>query len=1515
MTQTQYDIIKAEIRAIEQKYLNSAMDIISDYKNENKTKIDYKRRQIYELLQNADDCYSITDPHITVKIELRGNLLIIQNTGIPFTARGICSLMHTDASSKYEGTIGCKGLGFRSVLNWAKHIVIYTKDFFVDFSEQRAKDRLEYYKEITTANFSEELARIDRTAILTAAEVYDSPEEIKRWLDNDFSTSIVLDCEDEYVEEIKNQLLNLKFEELLFLKHINNIFIKIGDKVRKIESIKTSVSCTIQEEEDISEWRLWERSGEIVQKNGTTKKYELIIAYNEDEDSRSKIREEGVLYSYFKTDIPMSFPFLIHGTFELTSERNSLVKDNELNMAILEHLVEFIGEVGESLAKNDEKCDYEALKFLLPDKNLGQLDREYKFSEKLKAKIKEYKILPTIKNEYISIKEDPKYSELEFDKILFPETFTTLLKKADEEFVEDFLRGELDFYSSEEATLLINKDSEYYVHNNTNCELIALYYEQYLSYNPFAKFAPQLFVDSKGDLITGKDVKIFTSNSSQRFDLPNWSKMHFINSKLEKELTQRLQIHGRIFADKLKAFNVVEYSFNRVFGELVAQSKDDIDKTRQTLLWLFRYWQDNNFALPPSALDGTDIRLISRNSEIVASSKCYLGGEYDNGVGERLTGFIDNAVYVGSPEILGLHGYNLEDIKTFFEYLGVKKYPSIEVSKLDSEEQKRYIEYNSRKHKYLFDIYSNSYTHQDFFYGYSKEICVSYVKDLHKIISNANFEDIICWVLDDPKLYECVVNKCEVSNLSVMKGRPYRSQAYREVKRSYMSSWIRMIFCETEWLPTMSGQKVVVGDCTINAHKLTPILEVLDIDYVKLIETSRKSRKEIELLFEKIGIAEDIQDLTPKKIYQILFQLYTNRMDPSITKPIYTKLNLKYKSETVEDLISNNSEYDKFKAEGGVLTELNGKYEYKSVKEAYYVDKKIYSEDILSNYPILVLNKRAGAAKIQKMFCVQPINTIGEINVEFNEHPLNIQYQKEFQRILPYLYAKRLSVDSKNKEFNALKAVKIILVNNAVTKYKISDIDKTGVLQDYELIYKDKIAYIKVPDYLNTVNELKDVLKFRSAVAEVITTVLDVDGDKDAFMVILACKSTKEAEEYFIENGDDNLATVNLAKEKFSFQINREEEFWNAIENAKGTSLADKKVLCEMFLTEFDYDNLNSVENGSKIIKLFKELGINVQEFNQYAFDLIDLQPYYKEQMRQIKLKYREQYLIYLLTQTVSPITNLDEYKLKKQEYDEVTFAVPNSINAQLEKIFENQLRVSMNVLDTVQGNISELVEKLENNTHAKDPQSPHIEVIEPKDADEETDFEAIDAQISSAANNSTQKIELSLLNPSTKTKKLNGKSGGNYDSVTTKTKEKHGFIAECKVYHTLQTLYGESGSVVWVSGNGFRANANLGGDDSLGYDIWYTDLEGNKRYVEVKGSSSNHIEFVLTKNELEFAMQHPDEYEVWYIKFSGDEPSEPYELGNLLKMDEDESFFHNSRFSVESSEFKIRATYSKSDS
>lgn len=78
---SQIELIKNEIEKVKNKYIGNVLEIISDYKKENETKNDYKGRQLYELLQNADDSFIDDCNDIDVKIKLHGNKMIFKNTG------------------------------------------------------------------------------------------------------------------------------------------------------------------------------------------------------------------------------------------------------------------------------------------------------------------------------------------------------------------------------------------------------------------------------------------------------------------------------------------------------------------------------------------------------------------------------------------------------------------------------------------------------------------------------------------------------------------------------------------------------------------------------------------------------------------------------------------------------------------------------------------------------------------------------------------------------------------------------------------------------------------------------------------------------------------------------------------------------------------------------------------------------------------------------------------------------------------------------------------------------------------------------------------------------------------------------------------------------------------------------------------------------------------------------------------------------------------------------------------
>lgn len=1503
------DDIRKAIENIKEKYSRDAIDIISDYNNENETKIDYRRRQIYELLQNADDCHTDKCSEISVKFELSDNILIIQNTGKPFDARGTISLMHPNASSKYEDTIGCKGLGFRAVLNWAKKICIYTKEFAVEFSEQNAIEQLQYYKEHSDSDNIAELERIDRVAILSSATINNDATEISKWLDEGFSTSIILYCDDEYTEVIQNQLKELQFEELLFLKHIRTIDIVSPKANRNIEAVNENGYFLIQEQNRLSEWIVWSKSGVIPQDNGSEKNYELIIAYNNDEQAREKIRKDGVLYSYFKTEIPMPFPFLVHGTFELTSERNSLIKESKNNEFLLEYLVDFISEKGSDLAVSSEKCDYSALKFLLPAQSLHFLDKEYSFTAKLKDKIKNYKLFPTINGTYISIEDNPKYSEYRFDKYVSPTTFSNLIKYCDDATVSAYIRElGINFYYDRECVELINADADFYTQSGTNVELIKLYYKQYTHSN----IAPKILVDSEGHRITEDDIAVF-NNADNRFPLPTWSEMRFIDNKLEKALRDYWVCSPRRLMEILASYGCKEYSFDRVLGELISQSKSDKNKVTDLLRWLYDGWINNNCSFE-SSLTNVNVRLLSREGEIVLSSKCFFGKEYNNNVGERIVSYLKDAVFVADCETLGLPKEDLQSVKTFLSQLGVEFFPKIESRKLEWPEFYEYKNYNSAIYTML-SSGLDRYTHDELFAQgrYRNSIEVADIDGLNDILANANYVDILYWILNDRNLYYHLVSKNEVDDCSNMTGCPYKKQYSRRIGKDQMRSWLRRKFSETEWLPTKNGRKVNCNNCTLASHELSPMIEILDIDYTKITNVfGRTSKKEVEALLENLGVAEDVVDLPYDKIYEILLKLPDMDSDGLIGKPLYAKLNRHFDSAETNILTTNNKTYNKFMKEGRVLANVNGKLQYRPIGEVYYVGRKIYSDDILKDYPTIVLPRRAGDDKIQQLFGVRSIKDIGAIKVIEVKHILNDEFQTEYQKLLPYIYAKRIGTDTKNIALSKLKSSKIILVKEARTEHDISGIIKEGTLKDYELIYSEGVAYIKVPELIVSMSELRNQIKFNSAAAEIITTILDLDGDKTAFSKIFECASPTEIETHFRENDEQTFSVLNQAKEKFNQQIDKCFEFWNALATTLSRDIEDiKKQFGTLLPVDFDYNKINDITNLELIIDLFKKVGINVDDYNSNAYEHITLKPYFDKQFREFKVKYRNKYLCYFAKDLLGQGLYKEDFEIREKRYDfYVLDDVPmtNSIYFDFIPELEKEFGVKFTDIQNEDEDYKTYLLKL--SSRPQPEVAPLKQSETSSNVSETIDYVALNADIASQTDGSTvsPKLAASDVNGGSNGGSNGTRHGGAYDGKTSIAKETDGFIAESKVYNTLLAMIKGNGSVEWVSGNGWKAQKAIQVDDSCGYDMKYIDENGHQHYVEVKGTSSENLEFILTKNEFNFAQSHKEQYELWFVFIKDGKAGTPYELGNIFMFNDGEDFFNNQVFSVEYHQFMLKA-------
>lgn len=137
------------------------------------------------------------------------------------------------------------------------------------------------------------------------------------------------------------------------------------------------------------------------------------------------------------------------------------------------------------------------------------------------------------------------------------------------------------------------------------------------------------------------------------------------------------------------------------------------------------------------------------------------------------------------------------------------------------------------------------------------------------------------------------------------------------------------------------------------------------------------------------------------------------------------------------------------------------------------------------------------------------------------------------------------------------------------------------------------------------------------------------------------------------------------------------------------------------------------------------------------------------------------------------------------------------------------------------------------------------------------------------------------------------------------------GAFAERLVYDQMRSNYND---VVWVSENAKKDGVNPDGIGGMGYDLKYTNANGKTAYVEIKSAAGSNITFVITENELNFAEEHSNQYEVILVtSVMNDEERKIYQISNLFNYAEGEDSFCNSKFSISGDSYTVRCRVSNS--
>ena len=1533
--------VEKEVEKIRKAYIDSVHRLNSDNGTAESFSKDYDGRQICELLKNAEE--QVKSGNGAVKIVLSGNKLTVYNTGEPFSAKGFISILYVCDSPKEhltEKTIGYKGIGFRSVLNWTDEIKITSAGLTLEFSENIAE---ETYNSILSQVENREEYEHDykktyncKVPVLVCPKINSAPSKL-----DGYDTVIEFTCFDTVIANVKEQINELKPEVLLFLKKIKTIELEIDDEKRKFikddignsKKILTVDYCGTKEN-DVYEYDFFTEEGEFEDKY-----YEISIGY----DRKRKTSGE-VLYSYFKTNVEISFPAFIHATFELTSNRNELLSNNNYNEELTKKLASKLAETAVKISQLDieeEQATYEPLKLLLTNSIDFSL-RQYNFEELINDAIKISPVFPTIKNTYISLKDDPFYSETRFDQILYPGTFSTLLKKSEDITIQRYIISEakLDFYDNDQFRSLLNTDiaaSRYSCEQK--CKLIKLIIH---SPNICGK-GITLLEDLDGNIISSDDNVYVQPSATDRFTAPNWPwlKVKFLNEEMRQILLAGIEQSS--IDSTFRDFKLVRYRFNTLIGKIISDLNKNKtrDNVYDVLKWLFNFYctpKSETEETGERDLGTTKIPVICRENKISLANEAYFGSEYGNKIGEKIISSYDKEHFL-FYDLFGSSDRQM--VIGFYEWIGVAHFPRIvEYSIEDSKEKERYSNFNfySLNREYL-----GEYSKNIFFHYYILSLKVFFFEHFEEIVQSVDFYEIICWFLSDKTAKEYIDSPYEVNKQSIMKYKGQRERIERNIYSDSLASFARFFLTTKNWIQ-IDGNFFDAGHCCLEEIKLKGVIESPKID----IENIKKycpsvSISEVNGLLGKIGISESFSDLKTDVKYELLLKLPELDKECKYGKSIYNKM----KGTANRVLMEGGPNYHKFISEGKVLVSINDEKKYVSVKEAKYTPNKLYGEKILKELPMLVYDYRQG--RVKDLFGVELLGDIHPtISDEIINPEVNKQFASNFEEFKVYVLAYRLIASGAGTDSLKLKRLNIILANSIKVNFPIDDDVRSVQLGNYETVYlngsdgeKNSIAYIKIPDNCYLYTEIENNPYFADAVAEIVSTVLNLSGDLTFFSSLFSSSHERRKNILINTRGEEILDFIEKAKEKLKVVFDNKQEFWISVANAKKNHLQDNATVIDIidslgiandWENKFNYDKINSLENIPYLIDLFNILNIDVDEYNRQTSDKIDITEYYQRKFNNLKTELQEKYLIYIFNKYKTE-KNFEQFEKDKYNYTSFRINIKNSVKESIEVKFEEAFGVTCSELRSIKGDSVDNI-KEEKKKNYQDyskllkkytPERLDLYLLfdcldklvtedEDKDPTKEKPKKSLKEMVSDAKkladqpdyfpNVQTEKVDVSIKHQGGKRGHIFA-SGGKIGSIND-AKEEIGLAGEIAVYNVLSKNYSK---VEWLSENAVKYGSLLHGDDSLGYDMAYINEDNERMMVEVKATIGNQIEFELSNNELSVALEDPNHYEIFFVFINHNSKSKILNLGKLFKFDnENESPFSNSKFTILYDKYIIRA-------
>lgn len=1539
------------IDEIKNVYILAPARIISDYRREKANLAGYQGREILELLQNAvDELEDNSDA--TVEISIIGNILKVCNNGRAFSFEGFQSLIYSDYSPKFQrdNYIGNKGTGFRSILNWAEKIKIYSGELAVEFSEiqaQKLLDELLTYESVkkycTENNIS-----ITNIAILTA------PYFIEKLVGQLFDTVIEIYIKENMLDKVRSQLKDIVPETILFLPRIKNLIIKdnlctkifkkllINNKEDNQSKIQDVLIEIIKDNEKIESenWTVVERQGQY-----HNKKYNVKVAYR----NGIKALVDNRLYSYFRTKIPMPINALVHATLDLTPDRNSLTESDD-NVFILNTLCDLIAELAEDLCVSPE-VSYNALEILAP---VGDFPPAlnwsgFSFRDSYYAKIAAKNVFPTVNQTYISFETQPKFYKENFAKFLHGPPAEHLLLHTSNTKIQGFIydlaksTGQYLEYEYNKIVEAINFVLPKISIDN-RAALWLLFTNKFSDIIKNSDMVPKFAIDENGQTVN-VDTRLFFPPENVQFPLPpKFAKIVFLNRALLKSLQNLPELQNASLTtiyEKLSVFkNIHQYRLNevirfvnnylnneptRIKKKNKKRKNHNYNHQTEFLIWLWKLYQseylkDDSTALPDSVV------FPDRKGIMRETSSLYLGYEFGNSVTENLYPG-QTKKFAGKPTFLAKADIN--EVNNFLHILGIREFPPIVKREINLRNNEGYKKYLVDKIKLPLKTSGggsqDSYnTPQEIKNARLSSVKVMAIDGLEEILTSSPTKSIFEWISSDSNLRKSL----EEFEDRTSEGRIQRGNQWNDriIPGQHLPSYLRYVFATSKWIE-IDGERYSPSQCLLSGKigtRFAPHLVNPNLEQFTDKSNSNNKLQTIQYTLASLGAPSDYTNLNTETFYRLLLALPDKDRDGKISRAVYN--NLLGKKGLSKKPDKNNLLYRKFLKEGKVYCKTTGTFE--PVEEVRYLMENI-SNALQKKFKLIDIHIRQNSELIQDYFGVFPLSVKGELEGIPELHPASTEFKTDFKNFLPYAFCKRLKqlesekesrLESYEKLATQFKNIDVDICQNAMVKYN----DEIFKLEENEfLVTKDRI-YLCAPKSCENLAALKGDVKFCSAIADIFRS---RSGSKDEALYLFvrnafSCCTSAQRDTLILEDFG-SLEALELPRDLLNMTTSTKEIFIAACVHFNRKKIGED---LQALIDKLQFVDLATNGNAPYLIKILKQLNINVVDFNSQSGLDLNLIPWFEDQIIKLLEDNRKAYKNGLFSNMqAKPTADKKSFKEILNKYDINAFEIKNDVFYDPKAEFYAKFGAYCNTVTDIDAdecwlnNLNKfektigksLIEEL-----LVDPvfdsmlyfnEESEIKKLYQKKEKELSSQESEKVLISNIDLNQVEITRIKT-HPLIELNQSNPRQHSHNTAGFTKkgNQEERGGLAEEIVYEIMKANDEAYKHVKWISENAKKRHNNPDGEAGAGYDLKYVDSMGNERLVEVKSSTGTEIVFIMSNNELNVAEKNADKYEIWFVSSVLDKPRVEI-ISGLFKYDPAETRLHNNKFSCTAGQWTIK--------